>query len=799
MRTPPTHRARSHTEVLAAMEAEAREHFATTSRVWAARPTRPGEDPGHGVLDCVAAASDVLWSYHHAWADECFLGTAQLPSSTGLLLALVGHRPRPPMSATGLQQLRLKAGTSATVPAGFAVAAPATGTSPAAVYETTTTLRADARLNSLQPFTATVAPARTLPPASVEAAAPLPLPGAGLADQLASRVDVAQRGAALARDAARARSDALALADLVTTMQGADACTDGFAALCDELCQRAHALVDAEEAAAAHPVEPLTEAQRLVLGSLARMDAAIPSALGRLETALGRTAGEDDATYAGRLDAMAQFLDTMVEGVLAQAREDIVRLHGPRALTVLDRTLARSARPGELGTAGPGTDRFWLMPAPADGSAAPRTQAGLLRPGDWLVLADVVEVSTPDGATTRHERPREAVRVVRADDQQAPLVGERATHVVFTPPLSREYDLARTVLLGNVVPVSHGRTTRRAVTGPGPWPLGGEPLAWLPDATAPEGRRPTAQLQVGDVEWELTGEVADADAGALAFSVDVQPDGRIQVRAGDGTSGAAVPPGVEAVLTTRVGTGPEGNRAADEVDQVVAPLPVVVGTRNLFALTGGADLEDPDEARRRALTGVATLDRAVTASDIEALLESHGLVARAAVGHDDPERRRQLRIVVSGVGGRMLTPDEHAILRRFLTARIPPTLTLRLIDRGLVELRAGVTLAVTPDADPLLAVAEARRRLGADPVAAHGLLHPDRVRLGQTVHVSDLHRALRGTPGVAWVVVDALHRAEATPHRAERVLVPADAEPRWAADRDDLDGVVVRWEEARDR
>ncbi|WP_298460929.1 baseplate J/gp47 family protein [uncultured Cellulomonas sp.] len=816
-RTPQQHRARHHTEVLAGMEADARDRFADAARRWVPRPTAAGEDPGQGLLDCVAAAVDVLWSYEHAWADECFLPTAQLPQSQARLLDLVGHRPRPPLSATGLQQLRLAAGTAATIPAGFAVGAPASAGAGPAVFETAVALRADARLNELQPFATLVAPARELPPAvAAVAPPPLHLPGASLAEQLASRVDAAQRGAAAARDAARARSDALALADLATTLRGAGdpSCPEAFAALCDTLCERAHALVDAEAAAAARPLEPLTEAQRLVMGSLARVDAALPTALASLDTALGRHNGEDDAAYAGRLDAMAQFLDALVEGILAQARDDIVRLRGPRALTVLDRTLARGARPGELGVATPGTDRFYLLPAPAaPPPAGPVSHAGLLRPGDWLVLADVVEVPTGDGGTTRRSEPREAVRVVRADDLVAPLLGERATQVVVSPPLRRWYDLARTVVLGNVVPVSHGRTVRRTVTGPGPWPVEGEPLAFLPDPAAPEGRRPAVELAVGGQAWELTGEVVDTATGTRAFTVDVLADGGTVVRTGDAASGAAVPPGLAALLTTRVGTGAAGNRPAGAVDGVLAPVPQVVATRNVLPTSGGADAEDPAVARRRATASVQTLDRAVTARDVGALLEGHGLVSRVHVGHDDVDRPRHLRIVVSGPGGRTLTPDEHGVVTGFLAARVPPGLVVRTVDRRLVRLRAVVTVAVDPAADPLLVTAQVRARLGAEapdvadaPAGAPpptspvpGLLDPGAVDLGQSVNVSDLHRALAGTPGVRWVVVDALHRADEPVRRAERVVVPSDAEPRWAPDEDGAEGLTVRWEEARDR
>lgn len=811
-RIPPHHTARAHARLLAAMEADAHERFAAASRPWDPRRAPVGRDPGQGVLDCVAAALDVVWGYQEAWAHECFLPTAQLPASTARLLALLGIRPRPPLSATGLQQLRLAPGAALTIPAGFAVAAPATAAGPEAVYETDAPLRADARLNELQPFRAVPPPVAQLPAPGVGIAPPpLPLPGPDttIADHLASRVDAAQRGAALARDAARARADALALADLARMLADAGAeaaCQHTFATLCHTLCAQAHALVEADALAAAHPVEPLTESQQLVLGSLARIDATMPDVLGRLEASLGRRPGEPDGAYGARLDGLAEFLDALVEGVLAQARDDIVRLHGPRALTPLDRAVAPT--PGSLGVAEAGTDRFYLMPTPEAPGGTLRTHAGLLRPGDWLVLADVVTEPARDGGTVRREVPREAVRVVRADDQVAPLLGERATHLVIAPPLERRYDLARTVVLGNVVPVSHGRTVRRTVRGPGPWPLEGEELAWLPDPAAADGRTPAAQVVVGAERWRLTGEVADLGPADRAFSVSTDLRGRGLVRVGDGAAGAAVPPDLDVELVTRVGTGAAGNRPPGAADQVRSPVPEVVATRNLLDLSGGADGEDPVTAGRRARASVQTLDRAVTPAAIEALLTGHGLVSRARVRHDALARRRHLKVIVTGPGGRALTPAEHATLDAFLAARVPPGLTLRTVDRIEVHLRARVHLAVAPGADPLLVVAGARERLGAgaaaspttpgEPPAIRGLLHPEAVTLGQAVDLSDLHRALAGLPGLVHVVVEALHRDTEPERRAERVALAPEEEPRWAPDVDGVDGVRVRWEEARD-
>ncbi|MFE9692379.1 hypothetical protein [Micromonospora sp. NPDC005806] len=808
---PPTHRGRAHAELLAGLEQAARDGFADATRPWDPRGAVTGTDPGQGVLDCVAAALDVVWGYQEAWAEESFIGTARLPDSAARLLELVGVRRRPALAATGLQQLRLKPGTTLTVPAGFAVAAPAVAGLPEAVYETERPLHADARLNQLQPLLTPQLPTVVLPPPGAALAVPTVLGSAGLADQLAARIDAAQRGAALARDAARARSDALQLAGLARFLDGAQpSCPDTFTALCDQLCRQAHALVEAEALAAAHPPEPLTEAQQLVLAALARLDASVPGALQKLEQALARQPGETDPAYAARLDALAVFLDALVEGLLAQARDDVVRLHGPRALTALDATAPIGAgtgfagaagappgpvfAPGSLGAAAPGTDRLYLLPGPAVPGGPVLTHAGLLRPGDVLVLADVDE---PGGAgAPRRVTAREAVRVVRVDDQFAPLLGEHATHVVFAPPLTRRYDLARTAVLGNVAPVSHGRTVVRSVTGPGPWVLDGEEPAWLPDASAPEGRRPAVRLRVAGEEWRPVPEVAGLAGHERGFTVARDAAGRVVVRPGDATGGTPVPPGVPVELVVRVGGGAAGNRAAGAADLVRAPVPEVVGTTNLFALAGGTDAEDAAVAVRRATAGVQTLDRAITPEAVRALLLGHGLVTGARV-RPDPAARRHLLVAVTGPGGRELDDAEHELLRTFLAPRVPPGLVVRTVNRRAVPVRAGLLLAMAPGADPLQLLADARERLGV--AGTTGLLAPGRPALGAPVELSDLHRALAGTPGLAAVVVEALHRDGEPARRAERLALAPDEQACWAPDRDGVDGAALRWEEDRDR
>jgi predicted phage baseplate assembly protein len=379
--------------------------------------------------------------------------------------------------------------------------------------------------------------------------------------------------------------------------------------------------------------------------------------------------------------------------------------------------------------------------------------------------------------------------------------------VVFTPPLVGRYDLSRTVLLGNVVEVSHGRTAVRTQRGPGPWPVTDEPLAWLPDPSAPDGRVPAVHLEVGGQAWAPTTDLTSAGPQARVFEVDRDAAGHSTVVVGDDNEGAAVPAVADVRLATRVGTGQGGNRPAGAVDEIGASAPLVAATSNPLPAGGGADAEDPAAARASAVAGVQALDRAVTTDDLQALVLSYGLVRRARVVHDPVRRRRHLTVIVSGDGGRALTQDEHRTLRAFLAARVPPGVALHTVDRVVVGVRAAIRLEVLPGADALQVVADAYRGLGATahatnglpPVEAPGLLDPDAVDLGQTIHRSDLHRALATVPGLARVAVDTLHRADAPPGRADRLAFAPAELPRWDDDTGGVPALAVRWEVWVDR
>ena len=130
-RVPATHQALTHEQLRTRLGESARIVFSRLDE----RPTwnplayaAPSSvDLGRGLLDSVALALHVLWTYQQAWAEEGFLATARLEDSVSKLLGHIGYRPSPGTAAVGFQHFRCKANVRGTLPPGTAVNSAAEG------------------------------------------------------------------------------------------------------------------------------------------------------------------------------------------------------------------------------------------------------------------------------------------------------------------------------------------------------------------------------------------------------------------------------------------------------------------------------------------------------------------------------------------------------------------------------------------------------------------------------------------------------------------------------------------------
>ena len=828
---PCHHRARSHDELLRSLREDARAQFARNELQWDPSPPSDGQAPdlGRGLLDAFALALHVFWVYQESWAEEGFIGTARLDASVHRLLELIGYRPSPGTAASGYQHFRCKAGAEATLPPGFVVRAKAEGELKEAVFETLGALRVSAALNELHPFMpssgtqtvstagaiAAVTPAAPLLPVDhplsrPEIRTPIPMKGFGdtsLVDQIEGRVGAARAGNLVQRNAARARQDALKLADLVGLLEqagGSASRPDALDQLCTELCE-IQALVN-EVPESATPGK-LSESQEILLGQLARMTRSQPQAVAQLQEALKRCDGESDPDWSRRLDQLAGFLDALVAGLLQEARDQVVRLHGPDALVRLDQQLgtpsAATAAGEAHGVAVPGSDTLYLLPRLEDPEHGPRTHADLLRPGDWLAFAEDIQRTASDGQIQIERRYREIVQLVRVCEEIPTGRTDTMTRITFRPQLRRRYNLARTVLLGNLVEISHGQTVREqgaqlGLSAP-TLTLSRGPLTWLRDPAALEGRRPPVSLRVAGRYWERIQDLRGRDAAGAVFAVELDAEGHASVRVGDGTQGASLPSGTDIELEYRIGLGQAGNRSSGAVSELGSTHPALSATFNPLPTVGGAEPESIEQSRRKAGFGVHALDRAVSVSDLRSLAEAYDGILCARVKRDPLRRREHLRIVVCGENAVALSDTEREQLRLFLIARLPPATSVSVVNRRVVAVRAQTRIWVTRGADPLIAISEIRLRLGLDrrPDRPAGLLDPSTASLGRDIVLSDFYARLEGVEGVERAQVEVLFRVDAPPGFAERIRVAETEVALWADTDASGEALDLRWEQAR--
>jgi predicted phage baseplate assembly protein len=540
--------------------------------------------------------------------------------------------------------------------------------------------------------------------------------------------------------------------------------------------------------------------QETLIGVLARLADRDPSALDALEAMLARSPEEDDQAYSRRMDHAATFLDQLVAGLAQHARDQVVLLHGSAALARADAaTPGHPAWASQRGIAQPGTDALYLEPD------SQGTLTSLLAPGDWLVVGADSPATRDAGAVAREFH--QAVQVVRLEDRVPPGRIRPSTLVTFHPPLVRRYRLDDTVILGNILQISHGETVRESGVrdaAAGPLRPSQVPLTWLRDPApqAVAGRRAQVTLTTGGREWQQVAELGGHRPGEPVFTVRTEPAGTARLDFGDDREGASLGPGAEFVLRYRVGIGTAGDQPVGGIVDLASSHPAVLDTFNPLPVTGGADPEPFEVTRQRARTGLPALARAVSARDVAALATTFGGVRQATVASGVPGRRHRLSIVVCSDDGSPLDPAVLADLSAFLTARMPPGTGVRVHDRRLVGVRAAISLAIEPGADPLPVLAAAQVCLGARSAAgvAPGLLDPRAAVLGRSLSISDLYRALAGVPGLRGAVVTALHRHPHPPARLDRVVAtPADLLV-WAPTGQDvaIEPLALSWAQAVD-
>ncbi|NLU68215.1 putative baseplate assembly protein [Streptomyces sp. HNM0574] len=291
-------------------------------------------------------------------------------------------------------------------------------------------------------------------------------------------------------------------------------------------------------------------------------------------------------------------------------------------------------------------------------------------------------------------------------------------------------------------------------------------------AQDPRAALPAVVADDGTHRWHPRRDLLDSGPHDRHLTGELEDDGRLALRFGDGRYGAAPEPGATLALHYRTGGGTAGNVGAEAIGHLVlcrdpeevdaAELPPVAGVRNPLPAVGGTEPEPVDQVRQ-----LAPLDlkrerlRAVTAEDYAHLASRVPGVQRAAAEIRWTGSLAEAHVAIdargSGEPSRALleTVEQELEGRR----RIGHDLVVRAARP--VPLDIALTVCAAPGHQHGQILAELHRVLGPRALPGGrgpGFFHPDALTFGEPVRLSRLVAAAAAVQGVESLRVTRLRR-----------------------------------------
>jgi len=446
------------------------------------------------------------------------------------------------------------------------------------------------------------------------------------------------------------------------------------------------------------------------------------------------------------------------------------------------------------------------MPLYDDGNGAstlPQNALAATLGGAFTGLTSGAYVMLHDGKSGT----RDVVRLA-ADARIRTVAGAQVTEIAWLPttPLSAAYDVAETVVYGNVVLATHGETLTNAVLReltsdqkiqlqrddddfpPGVLPLRNRvplptgPLAFIDRSTlalgAPLGaaaatapvsttaRVPksdgtlTVFVDGDDVPWVEIVSLLDAGPDDHVFAIDVDDAGEATIVFGDGVHGRVPPEDATIRGTYRVGGGALGNVAADTLVVVRnAPAGTAWKATNPLPATGGRSPQSSDAARRFATAAFETPLALIAADDYA----NAALAVRTPAGAPLASAARAsfawtgswstARVTAVPANGSSLDPRIAEAIRAQLDDHRLAGYDVEVVAPRGFPIALEITATLAPGADPHEVRAALATAFGTGPP---GFFRPGAFGFGDPVYLSRIDAAALAVRGVTDVRIDRL-------------------------------------------
>ncbi|MFF3354375.1 putative baseplate assembly protein [Streptomyces sp. NPDC002917] len=287
----------------------------------------------------------------------------------------------------------------------------------------------------------------------------------------------------------------------------------------------------------------------------------------------------------------------------------------------------------------------------------------------------------------------------------------------------------------------------------------------------PRAALPAVTVADGEKWWTAKRDLLDSGARERHFVGELEDDGRIALRFGDGRHGARPQPGARLELHYRLGGGTAGNVGAEAINHLVLcrdpdqsdagePLPVA-GVRNPLPAVGGTEPEPVEQVRQLApLDLKRTRLRAVTAEDYAALASKLPGVQRAAAEIRWTGSVQEAHVAVDALGEGEPSPELLDSVAYALESYRRIGHDLVVGPARSVPLDIALAVCAAPGHQYGRILAELSRLLGNRPLTGGrlGFFHPDALTFGEPVRLSRLVAVAAAVHGVESVRVTRLRR-----------------------------------------
>jgi hypothetical protein len=272
-------------------------------------------------------------------------------------------------------------------------------------------------------------------------------------------------------------------------------------------------------------------------------------------------------------------------------------------------------------------------------------------------------------------------------------------------------------------------------------------------------------------EWKPVHDLLESEAGSKEFVAEVETDGRVYLRFGDGEQGSRAESGTRFFATYRIGNGAAGNIGADSLSHLVSSIltdsSMIQAVRNPLRAQGGIEMESIEEVRQNAPSAFRAQERAVTPADYEeiclrpALAENCKIaVQRVAATPRWTGSWHTTFLTVDPLGGEKVDSNFEATLEGCLERFRMAGQDLEIDAPHYVSLEVEMGVCLKPGY-LFSHVKKALLDVFSDrvlPDNTRGMFHSDNLTFNQSVYLSALIAAAQNVSGVESVVVRKFQR-----------------------------------------